>query len=203
MLLDARRHAQIHGMMRARGLPDNLLRVRGTVDRHDVSTCTHSKHKPTPPKDQVSALERSLRIPAGDWVLTIGSRQDMDLLQLIGMEFFARCIHHGLDRPAHFPRPYWHVVHGGSYDPLRDGRPEWLEQKIGKVGALVISGATFDAPAVKLEKIRDLLLAYQGIPRIVLVSGGDPLQFVVDKLHRNADRVAFINRSHRRADQVH
>ena len=203
MKIRARDHAQLHGVMRSRGLPESLLRAEGEIIHRDFQACTHARLRPVPPPRQLKTLSDSMNHPRGDWVMVIGSRQDPDLLQLLGMEFFARCIRHGLDDPRRYPRPYWHVVHNGRHDSLRDSKPEMLEQRVGHVGALVLSGATSDCPPEKLEKFRDHLLAYQGVPRLVLVSGGDPLQFAVDRLLRNPDCVAFINRSSDRARQEH
>lgn len=73
--------------------------------------------------------------------------------------------------------PMWHRVFGGLGDPLRD-------KAVDETPALlVLSNINEASSAHKLEKVRDLLEKYSHIPRIVVLSGADPLTFFAQKLY--------------------
>jgi len=73
--------------------------------------------------------------------------------------------------------PKWHRVFGGLSDPLRD-KP--LEET---PSLLVLSNINEASSNYKLEKVRDLLERYSHIPKIVVLSGADPITFFATKLY--------------------
>lgn len=73
--------------------------------------------------------------------------------------------------------PLWHRVFGGLGDPLRDKPVDETPS------LLVISNINEASSAHKLEKVRDLLEKYSMVPRIVVLSGADPLTFFAQKLY--------------------
>ena len=56
---------------------------------------------------------------------------------------------------------------------------------------IVISGLTLNTPSWRLSKVSDILDEYDSIPRIVVVTGTDPITFFATKLFYKVDRVFF------------
>lgn len=56
---------------------------------------------------------------------------------------------------------------------------------------LIITGLTPNSTPVKLEKARDLLEKHSGIPRIVVVSGEDPVTFFSTRLYSSLNSLYF------------
>lgn len=54
---------------------------------------------------------------------------------------------------------------------------------------LILSNLTPNSTATKLEKTRDLLEMYAGIPRIVVISGEDPITFFSRKLYYKVNSI--------------
>lgn len=71
--------------------------------------------------------------------------------------------------------PLWHMINGSWHDRLRDGADD-------QPSMLILSNITVNSTNVKLEKLRDLLEMYNHIPRIVVVTGIDPVTFANTKL---------------------
>lgn len=83
-------------------------------------------------------------------------------------------------------QPLWHKIYGGFPDKLRDNpdahRPCFL----------VLSNIAPDSTNVKLEKLRDLLEIYHDIPKVVVISGCDPIGFFANRLHMPLDSALYI-----------
>jgi hypothetical protein len=74
-------------------------------------------------------------------------------------------------------KPLWHRIYGGFKDELRD-------KHIDKPSLLVLSNIDCSSnSSVKIEKIRDILEKFEGIPIIVVLAGPDPLSFFGNVLH--------------------
>jgi hypothetical protein len=74
-------------------------------------------------------------------------------------------------------KPLWHRVYGGFKDELRD-------KHVDKPSLLVLSNVDCsNNSSVKIEKIRDILEKFEGIPIIVVLAGPDPLSFFGNVLH--------------------
>lgn len=73
--------------------------------------------------------------------------------------------------------PLWHKVYGGYADTLRDKSVEEIPSM------LIISNLNSDSTGIKIEKARDLLEKYDGIPRIIVLGGNqDPISFFATRL---------------------
>lgn len=82
--------------------------------------------------------------------------------------------------------PMWHKVYGGLGDNLRD---------IGTSSSpsmIVLSNVDADSTAHKIEKVRDILEKFPNIPRLVVISGCDPMWFFAQKLHLPMDNGFYI-----------
>lgn len=84
---------------------------------------------------------------------------------------------------------HWETLQGGFRNPLiyEDGSIN------PNIGLLILSNVTADSTPHRLEKLRDILLAYSAIPRIVVVAGSDPLTFFAAKLHHTVTHIAFFS----------
>jgi hypothetical protein len=78
--------------------------------------------------------------------------------------------------------PKWHKVYGGYKDPLRDRDIEKEKDGNEYPCLLILTNVLPDSTPYKLEKLRDLLEKYDDIPRIVVMSGTDPITFFATKL---------------------
>lgn len=76
-----------------------------------------------------------------------------------------------------YNKPLWHRVYGGFRDELRD-------KSIDIPSLLVLSNidCTHNS-SIKIEKVRDILEKFEGIPRIIVLAGGDPITFFGNILH--------------------
>lgn len=87
--------------------------------------------------------------------------------------------------------PLWHKVYGGLGDPLRDrGLPD-------NPSMLIISNVDADSTNYKIEKVRDIIEQHPNIPRIIVVSGCDPMWFFAVKLHLPMDYGYYIGADNR------
>lgn len=73
--------------------------------------------------------------------------------------------------------PLWHRVFGGLNDNLRDKPIDDIPS------LLVLSNINEASSGYKLEKVRDLLEKYSHVPRIVVLSGKDPITFFGTRLY--------------------
>lgn len=98
-------------------------------------------------------------------------------------------VHSKLRRDTNRLSPLWHVVTGSYMDEVRDRgtRP-------GKRPAmLVLTNITADSSEVKVEKLRDLLELYSDIPRIVTLTGTDPVTFFNTRLDYPLNFGLYLN----------
>ena len=76
--------------------------------------------------------------------------------------------------------------------------PQWvaasLENKlnVSSPSLLVVSKLNIDSTKIKIEKVRDLLYRNRGIPRILVVSGADPLAFMHEKIGMQFHGCTFV-----------
>lgn len=96
-------------------------------------------------------------------------------------------------------KPAWHIVTGSFKDELRDDRKSGKS----KPAALILTNVPHDATNIKLEKVRDLLEMYNDIPRIVVTTGMDPVEFFSSKLSYPLNGAVMIaSKSRRRSESI-
>jgi len=81
-------------------------------------------------------------------------------------------------------RPLWHRVYGGYRDKLVEDNP--------KLGFLVISNFNTESTQAKLEKVRDLIELYPNIPKILVMSGTDPISLISQRLRYSLTHAFYI-----------
>ena len=77
----------------------------------------------------------------------------------------------------------WHSLSGYRNTLLEDGSE--------KLDLLIITNVTAQSSPHRIEMLRDLLVAYEGIPRIVVMGGEDPVTFFSTKLHYKLTHLFF------------
>jgi hypothetical protein len=60
---------------------------------------------------------------------------------------------------------------------------------------LVISGLTPNTPSFRLDKVFQILDEWDSIPRIVVMTGADPITYFATRLHYKVDRIFFHDES--------
>ena len=81
----------------------------------------------------------------------------------------------------------WETLRGGYHNPLiyEDGSTN------ENIGMLILSGITPNSTPNKLEKLRETLVAYSHIPRVVVIAGEDPLTFFSARIHHKLTNMYF------------
>lgn len=137
---------------------------------------------------QISSLERFIADPEAACTYGVGS-EPTDSPALYFAAYLAFI--HTLKRPQSV---VWTSMQGNWKNKL-------IEEPDDSAGLLVITGLAENSSHIKLEKTRDLLVAYAHIPRIVVVAGEDPISFFSTKLHHKVTDIYFhssalANRKH-------
>lgn len=131
---------------------------------------------------QYKVLEKVMENPLrGHYVIGISSFPSDQLAKQLAISIMAKATlaWHKKHKPG-TSTPLWHRVMGGLGDPLRDIKPGVVAEK---PSMLIISNINENSTPHKLEKVRDLLERYSECPRIVVMSGTDPLTFFGTKLY--------------------
>lgn len=81
-----------------------------------------------------------------------------------------------------------HTLTGSYKDYYRDHS----DNKVGKPKLMILSNITAESTEVKIEKLRDLLELYSDIPRIVCITGVNPLTFCNDYIRYHCNYMTWI-----------
>lgn len=178
-------------MMISRGAGKSIFRSNLVLDSSIVLDA-NSERRSVPIATQLSKYEKSWATPLGSWLLVIGSDIDEDysLTAAMGLMWQATIKH--AQNPQSYARPYLWRLFGGSYDRLRQN--DEFRSVIGNIGLLIMTNMAENATLDKIEKCRDLISIYDNIPKVVIVSGCDPLKFSTEKLYINPTRVLYLGR---------
>jgi hypothetical protein len=97
---------------------------------------------------------------------------------------------------SRFPRANikWHSISGYKNSLLEDGTEDSID-------LLIVTNVTANSSQHRIEMLRDLLVKYADIPRIVVIGGEDPVTFFATKLHLKLTHLFFqsgaiVNRVH-------
>ena len=83
--------------------------------------------------------------------------------------------------------PVWHNVMSGFKDKFLDTEINVLPSM------LILSNVTEDSTQLKMEKLRDLIVKYDGIPRIVITCASDPLTFMLGRIKHHCDGALYLS----------
>jgi hypothetical protein len=183
--MQIRLNAQHQKHLVSRGLPRDLLRARPfDLDGHVVtfhSQVEGLKAKKTLKLTQLDNFNATLEKPFGrPYIYVIASQPNDGKAKQVAAYLMEQATKGQLAN--RFPRstrgrqtPLWHTIYGNWADTLRDGRDE-------QPSMLVLSNITVNSTNTKIEKLRDILEMYNHIPRVVVITGEDPLTFANTKL---------------------
>lgn len=90
--------------------------------------------------------------------------------------------------------PVWHNVMGGFRDSLLD------QEGSPMPSLLVLANVTEDSTQLKVEKLRDLIVKFDGIPRIIVTTQIDPVSFMLGKVKHHCDYSLYIGPEDRDLD---
>jgi hypothetical protein len=92
--------------------------------------------------------------------------------------------------------PKWHRVYGGFNDVIRADIQKEADGKANPC-LMILSNITTESTPAKLETVRDLLVHYDSVPRIVVVSGSDPITFARRHLRFHFTHYLNLSTSHK------
>ena len=137
-------------------------------------------------KVQTDSLENFLVDPSSPAIYGVGAEPtDSHALYFAAYLAYLFTAIKGNSNPSR--HVHWESLSSGFRNPLiyEDGS---INENIGM---LILSNVVANSSNVKLEKVRDLLVAYSDIPRIVVIGGEDPLTFFSTKLHHKMTHLFF------------
>ncbi len=189
------RVTRLHNLATIRGLPKYLLRLSLDVEPSDIGLAQHaSSPNPIPPMRQFKRFLKTIEHPTtGHYTMVISSRHEERTSMMCAATIFMRAISKHTKSAATTPLPYMHSIYGGRHDRLRD-EPKFREG-VGNVSLLVLTNLAENSTREKIEKARDLMHIYSSVPRILVVSGCDPLEFCLDHLYIKPTRVLWLGRN--------
>ena len=83
--------------------------------------------------------------------------------------------------------PVWHNVMSGFKDKYLDSDTNVMPSM------LILSNVTEDSTQLKMEKLRDLIVKYDGIPRIVVTCANDPLSLMLGRVKHHCDGALYLS----------
>lgn len=182
-------------LMQARGVPNYAL--FDGYPRHYASLVTRVEVqgengvKTIKPATQIEMFEDTIDSPySRNYLYVMSSDVSESLSSQLALFIFKQAmdINRGKSR-----KPYWHVLDGSTKDKLRDDI-NYRETQVGNPSLLILSNVAVNSTTMKIEKLRDLLVQYSGVPRIVIASGCDPLRFCSEFLYVRPNKVLYFGR---------
>ncbi|QBQ74691.1 DNA exonuclease [Burkholderia phage BcepSauron] len=133
---------------------------------------------------QDSSLCRFLEDPTTPMTYCVaGSPDDRQAL------YFAAYLVSEFQRRSH-NAVVWHNLYGGFDNPVLKKYDD--DSNIPDPGLLVLTNLSPQATNTKLDKTRDLLTRFAGIPRILVVAGEDPISFCAARLNVEVNAIAYF-----------
>lgn len=100
--------------------------------------------------------------------------------------FAAHLVHDWTQREAKSKRVIWHSVKSTGF------KNELLDNE-ETCDLLILSNLSPNASPPKLERVRDLLIHYSHIPRVVVIAGEDPISFFARRLYYKLNGLFFFS----------
>lgn len=155
-------------------LEDSLVRIKPTVTWLPEDFVLRSVSV----KKQLNNIEKLFAHPLrGNYTAAIGSYPSDTRAKVLAVNVMNKAIDEQISG-KHRGRAYplWHSLMGNTWDPVRDARePEHFSM-------LIINNVGVDSSQTKLEKLRDLLVKFDNVPKIVIVNGIDPVTFFAERV---------------------
>lgn len=133
--------------------------------------------KPVPPSVQARSLQDFAQDTKAPIVYCISGTPDDSRAR-----YFAAYLTYLHMQQVKNARPVWLPVFSGGRQ-----EPDPLEPTL-----LTIYNVAANSTAFKLDRVRDLLTQYDYIPRLLIVSGEDPISFMRARLHHSVQAIQFF-----------
>lgn len=119
-----------------------------------------------------------------NYVMLISSTTDPEIPRYAALQI----VRSAARNPGSVFLPYWANLIGGYHDKfLHD------EKNQRKVSMLIVDSLGQNATPMKIEKAYDLLRWHQNVPRIVIVNGKTPVDWMIENLYLKPTRVLHFN----------
>lgn len=158
--------------LKARGLNRLALSVRPFNLRPFSFTVNIDGLKPKliSKEQQIAWFEQLLKEPFEPWTFCISSEPNDRIAKATAAYVMDRV----LNSAARYP--LWHDIEGNFDNPV-------ISDDFSKPSMLILSNVLPNSTAVKFEKLRDILVKHESIPRIIVTSGMDPFSFFAKHLY--------------------
>lgn len=183
-----------------RGMPRDILRLRPFNVNHHVLTIKSDveglKMRRIPKSRQIAHLNDVCNKPfANPYIMVVASMPNDAKAKLTAAAIMERAVTdhiRGKQGKLTYSRslPLWHTLTGSFADELRDSREE-------SPSLLILSNVSTDSSNVKIEKLRDILEKFNSTPRIVVLTGSDPITFVNTRLRVAINYCLYLSTSHK------
>lgn len=184
------------------GMPRDILRQGPFDPRHHTlsirSETEGLKTRRVKKAVQLQHYEDLLETPLGrPYVYVIASNPNDAKASLAAAMVLERAVlqHMSGNAPRHKQLPIWHRVYGNYFDKLRDA--ERNEAPRPNPSLLILSNIAVDSTAAKIELVRDLLVKFDDTPRILVVTGTDPISFMNQKLRLSLTHCLNLSTAHK------
>ena len=191
-----RKDEDIFERVMLRGCPRQLYLTKPFLLQDNLKTITSApdglKPKSISREVQIEGFKQIHGNPfAAPYVMSIASEPNALRASLVAMNLMMRaCMYLDMvkegEKLKHKEYPLWHMLDGSYKDSLRDGKKRSLS-------LLVLANITVESGPTKLEKLTDLLEKYNDTPRIVLLTGTDPLTFFHTYLYYHINYAMFLS----------
>ena len=122
----------------------------------------------------------------GPYIYTIASTPHDMHAQMVACNLFLHVLQN------HTSQAIWHPIYGNAFNDivLQDDIP-----------FMILSNVPFNMTRNKIERLRDILTQYSNIPRIIVTTGADPVNFMWDRLGMDVEYVAYLGDKSKFADK--
>lgn len=178
-------------MLFSRGAPKQLSLIKPFELDEYVRGFTAQSETGLRPKritkdSQIEHYKKVLKAPgASPYVYIIGSEPSDKKAKMVAATLVLKFLE---QNPGDSRGIVWHTLTGSYRDKYRD--TVFHGEKKPKL--MVLSNITPESTEVKIEKLRDLLELYPDIPRIVLITGINPLTFCNDYIRYHLNYLTWI-----------
>lgn len=191
---------QHKGRMRAtelknRGMPAECLRHPPFDPAHHTLTIRYMpegyRSRRVKKAQQLQHLQAAYDNPVGRPYLMVIASNPADAKAKLTA---AMLLNRALDVGSTKGKPRWHRVFGTYADPLRDAAIRGDKEVLS---LLVISNVTTESTNTKLELVRDLIELYDDTPRILVITGTDPMTFMHHRLKMKITYCLNLSTAHK------
>lgn len=168
-----------------------------------VSKAGNGKVRTIKPAQQLEMLTKFAPRLISNHTFCISGHETDSTAKFVGAWMFAQLLAEYKKLAAKsdfaFGKPVWHPLTGSYKDVFRDS----MRNGKSKPSAFLLTNVPSDSSQLKLEKLRDIMELYHDVPRIVVTTGMNPVEFFTSKLHYPLNGAILIaNKSKRVTESI-